>query len=324
MAGVLIKCHAKVNLALAVLGLDESAGMHRIDSIAVKISLADRLSLECCGGGFTTEYSFAPGVREERIDLLANTITRAHGAVQEVLGVTLPPLTVRVEKHIPVGGGLGGGSTDAAGFIFGLKQLAVMGLLGGASRAVKRAGESEWHQAAQAIGMDTHIFLSTHGIMRVQGFGEIIAPVELRGLEKLCCAIVDPGVSLSTREMYAKVQASSGQSHVDEFLREWRALAPAKTRFPHRIHETKECAAFPTTPQKRLMGALAFAKNDFTEIARDASSEVAAALDKYAGQFPLVAVTGSGSCVLIVGDAGNIREAGLAPYSFLIEPVAPA
>jgi 4-diphosphocytidyl-2C-methyl-D-erythritol kinase len=320
MAGILIKCHAKVNLALAVLDRDESAGMHYIDSIAAKISLADRLSLECCGGGFTTEFSFAPGVREERIDPLANTITRAHAAVQDVLGVTLPPLTVRVEKHIPVGGGLGGGSSDAAGFIFGLKQLAAMGLLGDAGRAVKIAGDSEWSQAAQAIGMDTHIFLSPHGVMRVQGFGEIITPVELPGLEKLCCAVIEPGVSLSTREMYAKVQAYSGQSHVDDFVREWRALAPAKTRFPHRIHEPKECAAFPTTPQKRLMGALQFAKNDFTDIARVASKEVAGALSNYAGKFPLVAVTGSGSCVLIVGDAGNIREAGLTPYSFLIEP----
>jgi 4-diphosphocytidyl-2C-methyl-D-erythritol kinase len=324
MAGLLIKCHAKVNLALAVLGRDESAGMHYIDSIVAKISLADKLTLECCGDGFTTEFTFAPGVRSEHIDPLANTITRAHAAVEKVLGITLPPLTVRVEKHIPVGGGLGGGSSDAAGFIFGLKQLATMGLLGDAGKAVKKASESEWHQAAQAIGMDTHIFLSPHGVMRVQGFGEIITPVELPGLEKFCCAVVDPGVSLSTREMYAKVQAYSGQSHVDDFMREWRALAPAKKRFPHRIHEPKECAAFPTTPQKRLVGALQFAKNDFTDIAREASSEVAAALDKYAEKFPLVAVTGSGSCVLIVGDAGNIREAGLAPYSFLIEPAVPA
>jgi 4-diphosphocytidyl-2C-methyl-D-erythritol kinase len=324
MDGVVINCPAKVNLALAVLGRDERAGMHFIDSVVAKISLSDRLTLSGGQGeGFTTSFTFAPGVREEPIDPCGNTITRAHAAVEEVLGITLPPLAVSVEKRIPVGGGLGGGSSDAAGFIFGLRDLAELGMLGGAGEAVMKAGEDDWYEIAQAIGMDTHIFLTCHDVIRVQGFGEVITPVELPILDRFFCAVIDPGVSLSTRDMYSRVQFYSTDGHVEAFLQEWRAQALSNMLHPSLTMEIVGCLVYKTRSLKELEIAMKLAKNDFTDIARNVSKEVTAVLDEYEGRFPLVALTGSGSCVIAVGSSRMLSAAGLTPYSFLIEPASP-
>lgn len=327
MAGAVISCPAKVNLALAILGRDEDAGLHFIDSVVTRISLADKLILiDCCAEGFATSFSFAPGVRAGYIDPNDNTITRAHAAVEEVLGVTLPPLAVSVEKHIPVGGGLGGGSSDAASFVCGLREFAVMGLLGSAGDAVLDADEADWFEVAQAIGMDTHCFFILEEVFRVRGFGEEFEHVELPGLKGLRCAVIDPGVSLSTREMYGRVRRYSKESHVEEFLLEWRAQAlSAELALAGKSYTAAEgeARAAGRAAANGLEKALAFAKNDFTNIARKASREVAAALREYEGRFPLVTVTGSGSCVIVVGKVRALRDAGLTPYRFLTAPVLP-
>jgi 4-diphosphocytidyl-2-C-methyl-D-erythritol kinase len=327
MDGVVINCPAKVNLALAVLGRDESAGMHFIDSVVAKISLSDRLTLiDCCGEGFHTEFTFAPGVRAERIDPRDNTITRAHAAVEEVLGITLPPLAVSVEKHIPVGGGLGGGSSDAAGFIAGLYQFAEMGLLGGAGKAIEDAEKADWFEVAQIVGMDMHTFFIMDEVFRVRGFGEEFEPIDLPGLKDLRCAVIDPGVSLSTRDMYGRVSRYSKESHVEEFLQEWRAqalsaeLALAGKSY---VDAAGEARATRRATANGLEKALAFARNDFTDIARKANKKVAVVLREYEGRFPLVAVTGSGSCIIAVGKVRALREAGLTPYRFLTAPAPP-
>ncbi len=321
MAGAVIICPAKVNLALAVLSRDESASMHYIDSVVTRISLADRLTLtNCCCEGFHTEFTFAPGVRAEYIDPNDNTITRAHAAVEEVLGITLPPLAVNVEKHIPVGGGLGGGSTDAASFVSALYQFAAMGLLGDAGAAIEDAEKADWFEVAQAIGMDTHCFFILDEVFRVGGFGEEFEPVDLPGLKDLRCAVIDPGVSLSTHEMYGRVRRYTTKSHVEEFLQEWRAqalsaeLALAGKSY---VDAAGEARAARRAAANGFEKALAFARNDFTDIARKASKKVAVVLREYEGRFPLVAVTGSGSCVIVVGKAKALREAGLKPYRFL-------
>lgn len=327
MAGAIYRCPAKVNLALAVLGRDEDAGMHYIDSVVTRISLADKLTLiDCCGDGFTTEFTFAPGVRAEYIDPNDNTVTRAHAAVQEVLGVTLPPLAVGVEKHIPVGGGLGGGSSDAAGFVCGLRDFAAMGLLGDAGHAILEADEEVWFEVAQAVGMDTHCFFILDDVFRIRGFGEEFELVELPGLRDLRCAVIDPGVSLSTSAMYGRVSRYSKKNHVEDFLQEWRAQTlSAELAIAGKSYASPEgeMRAVKRAAANGLEKALKFARNDFTEIARWASREVAQVLSEYEGRFPLVAVTGSGSCVIAVGNVRALRDAGLQPYRFFTAPAPP-
>ncbi len=323
MDSVVLNCPAKVNLALSILGRDDNEGMHYIDSVVTRIALADKLTLRTSRkAGLTTSFFFAPGVRREYIDPHDNTITRAHAAIEEVLGITLPPLNVRVEKHIPVGGGLGGGSSDAAGFAWGLREFASLGLLGDSGDAVLDAEEEDWFEVAQAVGMDVHCFFILNDVFRVGGFGEEFEPVDLPGLGGLRCAVIDPGVSLSTQDMYSRVHSISRKNQVEDFLQAWRTqavsaeLAAAAKEYSRKSDKAR---AANKAAANGLEKALSLARNDFTNIARKASPEVAAVLHEYEGRFPYVGVTGSGSCVIVIGKPKAIRSAGLTPYRFLTD-----
>ncbi len=316
-------CFAKVNLALAITGRDAASGMHYIDSVIAKIKLKDVITVKSRRTkGVKVSFTFAPGVRKEHIDPADNTLTRTYGAVQDVLGIALPPLAVSIEKHIPVAGGLGGGSSDAAAFVECLVMLALAGELGDAGPVICEAEPEDWRDVALAVGMDTFFFMLSANVARVTGFGEYCGELVLPGLYGLRCAVIDPGVSLSTAGMYARVTDYSPRSHVGHFLQEWRTQAVSAelaaagreyTRASDKARAANKAAA------KGLEKALSRARNDFTNIARKASPEVAAVLHEYEGRFPYVGVTGSGSCVIVIGKPKAIRGAGLTPYRFLTD-----
>lgn len=97
-------------------------------------------------------------------------------------------LAISVEKRIPIGAGLGGGSSDAAATLLGLERL----LRGGLGRA-------EMAKASAAIGSDVPFFLEG-GAAIVSGRGEAIAPIAARTDYEL--VVVFPGVSVGTAEAY--------------------------------------------------------------------------------------------------------------------------
>lgn len=311
-------CYAKVNLALAITGRDAASGLHYIDSVIAKIKLKDVITVKSRRAkGIKVSFTFAPGVRKEHIDPSHNTVTSAYGAVQEVLGITLPPLAVNVEKHIPAGGGLGGGSSDAAAFVECLVMLARAGELGDAGPVICEAEPEDWHDVALAVGMDTFFFMISANVARVTGFGEYCGEIALPGLEAYRCAVVDPGVSLSTAEMYGRVHKYSRKSHVEDFLQEWRTQAMEQELL--KAHGPEIRRRYHGLRFGTLDEVFRHAKNDFTDIAHKVSPEVAAVLDEYVGRFPLVAVTGSGSCVIVIGKPKAIRSTGLTPYRFLTD-----
>src|ERR1700692_709581 len=109
---------AKINLTLEILSRRED-GYHTLRSVMVPIGLYDRIELEAAEpgarGSFTVEGD-APGAAAED-----NLVLRA----LEAAGVKAP-MRVPLEKRVPIGGGLGGGSSDAAAVL----RAAVEGRLG--------------------------------------------------------------------------------------------------------------------------------------------------------------------------------------------------
>lgn len=97
---------AKLTVSLSVLGR-RADGYHDIEAEMVSIDLCDRLWIDPDGDGLEVEV--APGTRAEGIGP-DNIVTRALGAVGR-------SAMVRLYKHIPVGGGLGGGSSDAGAIL---------------------------------------------------------------------------------------------------------------------------------------------------------------------------------------------------------------
>src|SRR5262245_6928604 len=139
----------------------------------------------------------------------ANLVVRAARALASAAGVTRGARMV-LDKHIPVGAGLGGGSSDAAATLLALNRL--WGLRWSAERLAR---------VAVGLGMDVPFFLG-RGRALATGRGELLRPLPEDGGYSLVLA--NPRFPLSTREVYARVPAgwraeATGTREVVEALR---------------------------------------------------------------------------------------------------------
>ena len=115
-AVVRVRAHAKINLGLAVLGR-RADGFHEIRTIFQTISLADDLIIECTGAKQTSvEVTSSVEIPGE------NIAARAAKAILEKTQARVA-VHIHIEKKIPMGGGLGGGSTDAAAVLLALPAM---------------------------------------------------------------------------------------------------------------------------------------------------------------------------------------------------------
>ena len=180
-----VRAFAKLNLDLRVLG-PRPDGYHELRTVFQTISLADRIGI-----------SFTPAPAT-RIEVVAgpviddNLVVRAARGVLEALGRT-GVVEFRLEKHIPMGGGLGGGSSDAAAVLLALPVLA-----GGSLPMETLLG------LAASLGSDVSFFLlggTALGLSR----GEELYPLPDFG--PLTGVLVTSSIHSSTREAYRALDA---------------------------------------------------------------------------------------------------------------------
>ncbi len=140
---VVVRCPAKVNLHLEVLGR-RSDGYHELRTLFVAVGLFDELELEAAPRGELALEVFPAGAVGAGED---NLVVRAARALQRECG-TDAGARMRLHKSIPVAGGLGGGSSDAAGALVGLAAL------------WSRTGAApSLHRIAASLGADVPFFL---------------------------------------------------------------------------------------------------------------------------------------------------------------------
>jgi 4-diphosphocytidyl-2-C-methyl-D-erythritol kinase len=177
---------AKVNLYLEVFG-KRADGFHEIFTILQTVSLCDELTFELREGGIELTCDDA------RVPLdRSNLIIRAANAVNATFGVA-KGAAVRLRKNVPIGGGLGGGSSNAAVALIGLCKL--WGIT---------ATKDELRRIATAVGSDVPFFLEG-GTAIGSSRGECIESVEDFHGENL--VIVTPDVSASTAKAYSDLNA---------------------------------------------------------------------------------------------------------------------
>ena len=184
--------HAKLNLALHLTG-KRADGYHLLESLVVFTELADQLSAEKADGlSLQVTGEFA----EEAGDLENNLVLRAARLLQAETGYT-GGVALRLEKNIPVGGGLGGGSSDAAATLRVLNDLWQLGL-----------GEAQLMKLAARLGADVAVCVpSKPAIMR--GIGEIVTLLT-QPVPPLHAVLAHPRVPLLTAQVYAMVDALRG------------------------------------------------------------------------------------------------------------------
>jgi 4-diphosphocytidyl-2-C-methyl-D-erythritol kinase len=174
---------AKLNLYLQVTG-KRADGYHLLDSLVAFADIADRIMVERAGQiSVITTGPFADhaGPIEHNLGL------RAAQALQQLTGCTLGA-RITVEKNIPVGAGLGGGSADAAATLKLLNSFWGLGL-----------DRAQLMQIGLTLGADVPACVMG-GTIRMEGIGEVLT--QLPDLPQVPILLVHPGPGLSTPQVF--------------------------------------------------------------------------------------------------------------------------
>lgn len=161
-----VQAHAKLTLSLRITGV-RADGYHLIDSEMVSLALADTITIDPNGVGLTCDGPFADGTPLNDSNLVAKALQFSGRAA-----------AVHIHKAIPHGGGLGGGSSDAAAIL-------------------RWAGYGDV-AASAAIGADVP-FCMVGGRARVRGIGDIVEPLPF---QSIAITLVIPSLTVSTPAVY--------------------------------------------------------------------------------------------------------------------------
>jgi 4-diphosphocytidyl-2-C-methyl-D-erythritol kinase len=175
--------HAKINLGLQVLNKRED-DYHNIQSCFVEIDLKDTLD-------FSESSSFqlsAAGI-DIPVDE-SNLISKAYRFIRFRAEKVQTEFSIHLKKRIPIGGGLGGGSSNAAITLNALNQLWHLNL-----------SAEELETMGTEIGADVPFFIKG-GIQLVEGIGDILSPVDPNPLKNLHFILVVPPIQITTPWAY--------------------------------------------------------------------------------------------------------------------------
>ena len=176
---------AKINLFLRICG-NIDAGYHLLDSAIVFTCFGDHLTIELADDdqlAITGEFASELDSADDNLVMTALKGFRAAGGVIRGLSITL-------EKNIPVGAGLGGGSADAAALLRTVNTLSKTPL-----------GTDALNHLAARLGADVPACLAG-GCQRIAGIGETMTPVDLDFAESIL--LVNPRIPLSTKDVFAR------------------------------------------------------------------------------------------------------------------------
>ena len=183
---LVLQSHAKVNLYLDVLGRRED-GFHEVETLMHEISLADTVTLCDAPDGEIALECDTPGIPTDATNLAWRAAEALRAASGERRGVR-----IRLEKSIPAGGGLGGGSSNAAAVLCGLDAMWGLNL-----------GVERLREIGAELGSDVPFFI-TGGTAVCRGRGERVEPVADDA--RLHFVLVAPGLHVSTADVYRNLK----------------------------------------------------------------------------------------------------------------------
>ncbi len=192
---ITVEAPAKINLTLEVLG-KRPDGYHELRSVVMPVSLSDTVKLTTTYSQVAMTLTVGPGVDATKIGAAdRNLAVRAARLMQERYRVD-GGARIHIHKRIPIGGGLGGGSADAAGVICGLDRLWALGMT-----------LEERMALGAELGSDIPALVHG-GAVVMEGRGE-----RVRGLcpggETWCCegfwlVLANPGVMCPTADVFRR------------------------------------------------------------------------------------------------------------------------
>ena len=171
---------AKLNLFLHIVGRRED-GYHLLQTLFQLLDWSDVVRLRVRADGAVVRESAVPGVPVE-----SDLCLRAARALQQRASCPLG-VEIALDKRLPIGGGLGGGSSDAATVLVALNALWNTGL-----------SLDELAAVAGTLGADVPVFVRGRTAW-AEGIGEILTPLDLPERDFV---IIDPGVVVATAALF--------------------------------------------------------------------------------------------------------------------------
>ena len=183
-------------------------GFHNIETVFYPISQwTDTLEVEKVGGSdvLTVEPASLTAATEDNLCMKALRLLQRDFPIDGV--------SMRLVKRIPVGAGLGGGSSDAAAVLNALNELFQLKLSVG-----------DLQRYAAQLGSDVAFFIQSVPVYAT-GRGELMKPIDL-DLSKYEISVIHPGIHISTAEAYAGVKPQKADYSLEEAVKlpvsEWK------------------------------------------------------------------------------------------------------
>jgi len=179
-----LKSIAKINFGLRILN-KRPDGMHNLHTLFLPLNnLYDELTFDK-----SNETSFISNIDSLIYDN-NNLIFKAHKLLENESGLNLP-VRIKLEKNIPIGGGLGGGSSNAATTLIALNKLFELNV-----------SPERLKELALSLGADVPFFLFGKPAIGTS-LGEVLQPFPFP--DEFTIAIVNPNIHVSTAEAFAKI-----------------------------------------------------------------------------------------------------------------------
>ncbi len=182
---MLLQSNAKINLGLSIINR-RIDGFHNIESLFIPIPWCDKINIEKAEqSSFSSAGIAIDGNADDNLCMKAFRLLQRDFKLSNV--------SIQLQKNIPIGAGLGGGSADAAFVLKGLNQLFELNL-----------GEDSLNSYADQLGSDCSFFIKNKAAF-VSGKGELLnydIPLRLN----THCIVVNPNIHISTKEAYSNVK----------------------------------------------------------------------------------------------------------------------
>lgn len=217
---MILRANCKINLGLDILRR-RADGFHDLETVMFPVAgLYDEVEVVRTGAfGNVYEATGTPGAAFRAEGLAVdcapeeNICLKAFRLMQRYYGVD--GVSIRLDKRVPFGAGLGGGSADGTAVLIAVNELFALGL-----------SESELIARAAELGSDTAFFVRNTPQL-CKGRGEVMEPFAL-DLSGMTLVIIKPDEGVSTREAYAGVQPRIPETPLAERLgrpvAEWQGL----------------------------------------------------------------------------------------------------
>ncbi|MFD2248123.1 4-(cytidine 5'-diphospho)-2-C-methyl-D-erythritol kinase [Pontibacter ruber] len=210
--------NAKLNLGLLVTS-KRTDGFHNLESCFYPVRWTDALEiLPATENSFTTSGLPVPGNPD------SNLCLKAYRLLQQ--DHQLPPVHMHLHKVLPMGAGLGGGSSNAA---FALKMLNNLFEL--------KLSPEQLENYARQIGSDCAFFIRNKPVLAIER-GDVFQPIDL-DLSGYTCVVVYPGIHITTAEAYGNIVPKEPAQPLAEVLKQ------DISTWKNQLHNDFEEALFP-------------------------------------------------------------------------------